>query len=175
MGAGSRYSNSRAPKRKPPIRRISIDKEKTKEEILACSTSQTEVSAVSLSASAHKIKNNLVENNIKMPKECYFIVNSQLLTNLLSVIGKCPQCLASIHVNQLLLKKQELSVLHFLYILCTKCGWSSDFCISRQIKSQGSGKNSYEVNVRAVMGCCEVCIGQTGLKLLSVTSLIYLN
>ena len=30
MGAGSRYGNSRAPKRKPPKRRILIDKEKTK-------------------------------------------------------------------------------------------------------------------------------------------------
>ena len=90
MGAVSRYNNSRASKRKPPKRRISIDKEKNKEEIPACSTSQTEVSAASLSASAHKIKNNLVENNIEMPRECYFMVNSQLLTDLLSVIGKCP-------------------------------------------------------------------------------------
>ena len=71
MGAGSSYSNSRAPKRK-----ILIDKEKTKEEIPACSTSQTDISADSLSASAHKIKNNLVENNIEMLKKCYFIVNS---------------------------------------------------------------------------------------------------
>ena len=90
MGAVSRYNKSRASKRKPPKRRISIDKEKNKEEIPACSTSQTEVSAASLSASAHKIKNNLVENNIEMPRECYFMVNSQLLTDLLSVIGKCP-------------------------------------------------------------------------------------
>ena len=108
MGAGSRYSNSRAPKRKPPKRRILIDKEKTKEEIPACSTSKTEVSAASLSASAHKIKKNLVENNIKMPKECYFIVNSQLLTNLLSVIGKCPHCLVSVDVNKLLSRKKGL-------------------------------------------------------------------
>ena len=61
------------------------------EAIPACSTSQTEVSAASLSASAHKIKNNLVQNNTEMVRECYL-----LLTDMLSVIGKCPpQCLAS--------------------------------------------------------------------------------
>ena len=87
MGASSRYSNSKTPKRKPRKRRISIDKEA----IPACSTSQTEVSAASLSASAHKIKNNLVQNNTEMARECYL-----LLTDMLSVIGKCPpQCLAS--------------------------------------------------------------------------------
>ena len=77
MGSSSRYSNSRVPKRKPPKRRISTDTEKNTEKIPACSTSQTEVPAASLSASAHKIKNNLVENNIEMLKECYFIVNGQ--------------------------------------------------------------------------------------------------
>ena len=127
MGAGSHHSNSRDSKRKPRKRRISFDKEKTKEEIPACSMSQTDISA-SPSASAHKIKNNLVENNIEMLKECYFIVNSQILTDLLSVTGKCPQCLSSIDVNHLLSKKQGLSTSHFLNILCTKCGWSSDFC-----------------------------------------------
>ena len=105
MGAVSRYNKSRASKRKPPKRRISIDKEKNKEEIPACSTSQTEVSAASLSASAHKIKNNLVENNIEMPRESYFMVNSQLLTDLLSVIGKCPTNFTS---NLVLFWKAEL-------------------------------------------------------------------
>ena len=94
-----------APKRKSS-RGILIDKEKNKEEIPICSPSQTEVSAASFTASAHKIMNNLVENNIEIYKECCFIVNSQLLTDLLSVIGKCKQCLASIDVNHLLLKKQ---------------------------------------------------------------------
>ena len=126
MGAGSFYSNSRAPKRKPRNRRILIDKDKTKEEIPACSTSQTDISAASLSASSHKIKNNLRENNIEMLKECYFIVNRQFLIDLLSVIGKCPQCLGSTDVNHLS-KKQGLSVSHLLNILCSKCGWSSDF------------------------------------------------
>ena len=95
-----------APKRKSSKTGILIDKEKNKEEIPICSPSQTEVSAASFTASAHKIMNNLVENNIETYKECCFIVNSQLLTDLLSVIGKCKQCLASIDVNHLLLKKQ---------------------------------------------------------------------
>ena len=129
MGTATRYRNSTAPKRKPFKRRSLIDKEKTKEEIPACSTWQTKVSAASVSASAHKIKNNLVRNNIEMPKECYFIVNSQLLTDLLSVIGKCPQCLASIDINHLLSKNQGLSP--FLNVICTKCGGSPDFCTSR--------------------------------------------
>ena len=87
MSAASCHRNPRASKN-------SIDKEKTKEEISACSTTQTKVSAARLSASGHKINNNLVRNNTEVPKECYFIVNSQLVTDLLSVIGKCPQCLA---------------------------------------------------------------------------------
>ena len=69
MVASSRYSSSKAPKRKPPKRRISIDQEA----IPACSTSQTEVSAASLSASAHKIKNNLAQNNTEMARECYLL------------------------------------------------------------------------------------------------------
>ena len=129
MGTATCYRNSRAPKRKPFKRRSLIDKEKTKEKIPACSTSQTKVSAASVSASAHKIKNNLVRNDIQMPKECYFIVNSQLLTDLLSVIGKCPQCLVSIDVNHLLSKNQGLSP--FLNVICSKCGGGSDFCTSR--------------------------------------------
>ena len=122
MGADSWYGNCRAPKRKPRKRRISIDKEKNKEEIPTCSTSETDIFAASLSASADKIKNNLVGNNTEMLKECYFIVNSQLLIDLISVTGKCPQCLASIDVNHLLSKKQGLSVPYFLNILSTKCG-----------------------------------------------------
>ena len=59
------------------------------------------------------------------------------------------------------IKKQGLS--HFLNILCNKWGWSSDLCTSREIKSQGSCRNFYEVNVQAVMGCREVGIGQKGL------------
>ena len=161
MGSSSRYSNSRTPKRKPPKRRISTDTEKNSEKIPACSTSQTEVPAASLSASAHKIKNNLLENNIEMLKKCYFIVNGQFLTGFLSAIEKSPHCLASIDVNHLLTKKQLLS--HFLNILCTNCGWSSDFCTPREMKSQRSDKSSYEVNVRAVIGCREVGIGQKGL------------
>ena len=87
-----------------------IDKEKNKEEIPACSNLQTEVSAASFSSSAHSIKNNLVENKTEMSKKCYFIVNSHLLTDLLSVIGKWPQCLAFIDINHLLSKSKYLHI-----------------------------------------------------------------
>ena len=138
MGTATCYRNSRAPKRKPFKRRSLIDKEKTKEEIPACSTSQTEVSAASVSASAHKIKNNLVRNSTEMPKECYFIVNSQLLTDLLSVIGKCPQCLASIDVNHLLSKNQGLYLSWMLFALNVE---GALIFAHQEVKSQGSGKN----------------------------------
>ena len=110
MGAASRYRNSRAPKRKPPKRKSTFDKEKTKEEMPACSSSQIEVPAASLSPSAHKIKNSLLKNNIEMSKKCYSTVNSQLLTGFLSVIGKCPQYLASIDLNHLLSKTKDFHI-----------------------------------------------------------------
>ena len=111
MGAARRYRKSRAPKRKPPKRKSTFDKEKTKEEIPACSSSQTEVSAASLRrCSAHKIKNSLLKNNIEMPKKCFSIVNSQLLTDFLWVIGKCPQYLASIDLNHLLSKTKDFHI-----------------------------------------------------------------
>ena len=87
-----------------------------------------------------------------------FILNSHLLTDLLSVIGKCPQCLAFIDVNHLLSKKQGLSDL--LSILGIKCGWSFDFWTRREINCQGSGINLHEVNVQAVMGCHGGGLGQ---------------
>ena len=60
-------------------------------------------------------------------------------------------------------KKQGLSC--FLNITCTKCGWISDFCTSREIKSQGSGRNSYvkSISEQLAMGFHEVDIDQKGL------------
>ena len=60
-------------------------------------------------------------------------------------------------------KKQGL--LCFLNITCTKCGWVSDFCTSREIKSQGSGRNSYvkSMSEQLAMGFHEVDIDQKGL------------
>ena len=171
MGTATCYRNSRAPKRKPFKRRSLIDKEKTKEEIPACSTSQTEVSAASVSASAHKIKNNLVRNDIQMPKECYFIVNSQLLTDLLSVIGKCPQCLVSIDVNHCYQKIKDFHLSWMLFALNVE---GALIFAHQEVKSQGSGKNSYESMFEQLWVVVKLVLAEKDY-LLSVTSWTYLN
>ena len=72
-----------------------------------------------------------------------FIVNSKLLTDMLSVIGKCPpQCLASQLMSIICYRKNKDFHISWIFFVLAKCGWSSDFCTSKEIKSQRGGKNS---------------------------------
>lgn len=154
MGASNRYRKSRAPKRKPPKKRSFQGNNLT--------TESSNESEANLSASASKINVNLAENAKTVPNECYLIVNSKLLINLLSMIGKCPECYDFLDFEHLISRKQGLS--NFFDILCKKCGWNFKFCTSNKIKNEKTGTNNYEINIRAVMASRENGMGHKGLS-----------
>ena len=91
MGSGSRYSNRRARKRKG----FAVKSTAT--------PTNEDGSSASNSASAKKI--SLVtpaeDAPVTVANNCNFIINSDLFISLISMVGQCPDCAASINIEHL--------------------------------------------------------------------------
>lgn len=86
----------------------------------------------------HQEKNRLVsfwcKNFDEIEKECNIIMNSNLFSNLLKTIGRCPECYSRINIVHDINKKEGLS--HTFLISCQDCTWTMNFVTSKSVKNK---------------------------------------
>ena len=111
---------------------------------------------VNKSASAQKLNVSLKSTDdstgppVTFP-ECNFIINSELCSSLITMIGRCPACIGSINIEHLISEKMGLA--EFFSIYCNDCDWNQKFCPSKECSrdSSSSGRNSFDLNKRALI------------------------
>ena len=81
----------------------------------------------------------------------YYKIHSDILENIIDVIGKCPTeaCIGNVKYYNDFLSKQGLSCK--LKFSCTDCSWSYSFYTSKKVSKASAGKNPFDVNMRAII------------------------
>ncbi|XP_057290075.1 uncharacterized protein LOC130612741 [Hydractinia symbiolongicarpus] len=122
-------------------------------------STQTGASAAKLdcSTTSETIEKEFVAN-------CNIIIESDLLMSLIFMIGRCPDCAASVSVEHLLQAKMGMA--HFLLISCAECPWNLQFCSSKECDKPDpvNGRKGYDINRRTVVAFRENCIGFSGIE-----------
>ena len=160
MGSSSRYKSSKGNKRKFFRGKVTINDGYT--------ASNVTQNVVNKSASAEKLEISLESNDdTSSPLTAFdynFIINSELFLSLITTIGRCPACIASINIKHLILEKRGLA--QFFKISCIDCDWNLKFCSSKECNraSNAPGRSSYEVNKRVVIAFRENGQGNSPLK-----------
>ena len=94
----------------------------------------------------------------------YYKIHSDILENIIDVIGKCPTeaCIGNVKYYNDFLGKQGLSCK--LKFSCTDCSWSYSFYTSKKVSKASAGKNPFDVNMRAIIALRENGKGYAGLE-----------
>ena len=87
--------------------------------------------------------------------EWNFIINSELFLSLINMTGRCPACIVSINIEHFISEKMGLA--QFFNIYCNDCDWNQKFYSSKECSkdSNSSGRNSLNLNKRALIAFCE--------------------
>ena len=95
---------------------------------------------------------------------CNFILESDLFMSLISLIGRCPDCVGSINVEHLLNAKMGFA--QFFDLSCSECPWKLRFCSSKQCEklSPTHGRKGYDINRRTIIAFRENGIGYSGIE-----------
>lgn len=146
MGSGSRYNKSRARKRKGFASKTINSATTNANEMLNTNNNNTSASREKLDISSFPDSDFPTAT-----PGCNFIMDSDLFLSLMTMVGKCPDCVGSIKMVHLISEKMGLA--QFFKITCTECNWSIKFCSSKECsRSQATqGRNGFEVNKRALV------------------------
>ena len=154
MGSGSRYNKSRSRKRRGFACNLGNSTDDNQEQV-----------QLPTSASAKKLKTSSeTETSCGIARGCNFIIDSDLCIPLVTMVGKCPECVAAVNIQHMIAQKMGLA--QFFAISCTECGWRINFCSSNEVtKSNNSqGRKSYEVNRRTLVAFRENGLGFNVIK-----------
>lgn len=183
MGSSERRRKRKAPKRKVNVPQNRHHQHHQQEKNQKCSRQiaevypfQIEVDSPNTSASALKLnstldsavsnlEDGLVNNEECGVGECNFIMNSDIFLSTMMMIGRCPDCLASISVRHLFSKKQGFA--QFFLLDCNECSWTNEMCNSKEILSNKPGVNAYEFNTRSIIAFREIGRGYEAIKTFS--------
>ena len=97
----------------------------------------------------------------------YFVfINMSILVNLISSLGKCPECSSAIGMIDLL--KLRMSFAHKIIFTCTSCSWEQSVFLSEQCSPATSrGRNFFEINVRSLIAFREIGKGHQAIRCFS--------
>ena len=89
-----------------------------------------------------------------------FIMNFNILKDIVTEIVKCPECKCTVHIVDN--KSSQMGFSHMFLISCSSCDWQKSFysskeCNNKDIKTQGHKR--FETNVRIIVGFCEIGCG----------------
>ena len=134
----------------------------TPAQVLPCQTPVPVASPILLSASAKKLHMSS-QTNVEEPDEtteCYVLMNSLVLKELVDLIGICPICASDVNITHEM--KQKKGLCHFFSLHCISCDWENTLTTSKEIKRQpGARKKHFDVNVRSVIAFREIGRGHT--------------
>ena len=104
------------------------------------------------------------ETSCGIVQGCNFIIDNNLFIPLVTMIGRCPECVAAVNIQHMIAQKMGLA--QFFAISCTECGWRINFCSSNEVtKSNNSqGRKSYEVNRRTLVAFRENGLVFNGIR-----------
>ena len=94
----------------------------------------------------------------------YFVlINMSILMNLISSLGKCPECGSTVEVIDLL--KLRMGFANKILVRCASCCWEQSTFLSEQCSpTTGRGRNFFEVNVRTVIAFREIGKGHQAIQ-----------
>jgi len=166
MGSNQRYKKTRSKKRKAVTPKSSCKKKKLDAPANADIDNHVDNNTSdknnsddfhnnneTLTPDSEDESNNTSDNNITdsdddgdngdYARECNLIINSEILMQVFSMIGHCPQCIEPINVDHCMKDKKGLA--HFFDFVCLECGWKHQLCSSKKIEKPGSigGRNFY--------------------------------
>ena len=94
MGSGSRYNKSRSRKKKGFAGNLSNSTDNNQQQVQL---------PTSTSALAKKLKTSLeTETSCGIAHGCNFIIDSDLFIPLVTMIGRCPECVATVNIQHFL-------------------------------------------------------------------------
>ena len=104
-----------------------------------------------------------IENRQADRNDFNFIMNFQLLKNMVEKFCKCPMCSGNFEMKVNNAKKAGLAV--NIEISCFMCQWKEEFFSSEEIESSGTpGKTDFEINYRCIIGFREIGRGLDALQ-----------
>ena len=131
------------------------------------------------SSSAKKLKLNISHLDEQKQKahvdnpECYVLINTDIIRDIINLIGICPDCRSSssVYVDHKLTSKRGLA--HFLIIRCSDCSWEKQFCTSKEIDTTDDnhdcptsvrGRKMLDVNARVCVAFREMGKGLSSIE-----------
>ena len=86
-----------------------------------------------------------------------------MLSQIVDMIGKCPNCHEKVTISNDPRKKKGFS--HLLILSCLKCDWKEEVYSSSKIQNnEKAGPKSFEINTRMVLAFREIGRGQSGME-----------
>ena len=112
---------------------------------------------------AHDARNDL---NNEGSNNYFVFINMSILMNLISSLGKCPECCSAIGMIDLL--KLRMGFAHKIIISCASCSWEQSIFLSEQCSpATGRGRNFFEINVRSLIAFREIGKGHQAIRCFS--------
>ena len=180
MGSLKRYKKARASKKRFSSHKISKN---TEENVQASSSTQEATAAVVVDvdkeiSAEHLIVNDSINVSTSSSKlnidnddddegdgtnaEFRFIINSDLFLSLLIMLGRCPECCGAINVEHQPSQKRGFAL--FFHIYCEDCEWDLNYCTSKELNTDKTGRKAYDLNMRSLITFRENGLGYTGIK-----------
>ena len=136
------------------------------QEVRGSTSSTTIDGSTPMSRSAKKIKSTDYDL-LQSTHFFFFFLHSNILENLLQLVGRCPHC----NSNGLVIRHNEKMRMGYalkLGVSCNNCFWSYDFYTSPTTCDKGSpGLNSFCINIQIVLAFREIGKGHEALKMFS--------
>ena len=109
MGSETRHNKSRSTKRKEFAGNFGDSIDNNQQQV-----------QLPTSASAKKLKTSSeTETSCGITHGCNFIIDSDLFILLVTMIGRCPECVAAVNIQHMIAQKMGLA--QFFAISCTEC------------------------------------------------------
>ena len=121
---------------------------------------------VTLSASAKKLKLDMnikeIGKEVEQQVECYVLFNTDILTDLVKTIGKCPICISDLKFFRH--QEEKKGLCQFFNTKCISCHWEKTFSSSKELKQSTPGRKHYDVNVRSAIAFREIGRGHSAIE-----------
>ena len=121
MGLGGRYNKSTYRKRKEFACNLGNSIDNNQQQV-----------QLPTSTSTKNLKTSLeTETSCGIAHGCNFIIDSDLFIPLVTMIGRCPECVATVNIQHIIAQKMGLA--QFFAISCTECDWHINFCLLKEV------------------------------------------
>ena len=155
MSSESTYNKSRSRKRKGFAGNLGNSTDNNQQQVQL---------PTSTSAKKKMKTSSETETSCGIDHGCNFIIDTDLFIPLVTMIGRCPECVAAVNIQHMIAEKMGRA--QFFAIACTECDWRINFFSSKEVtKSNNSqGRKLYEVNRKTLVAFKENGLGFNDIK-----------